>query len=62
MTHSTSIYAGNVRLGTVVAYPGGFRFLPATDAHKPSRKYHATPQAAIPAWARKLMAKAKGKA
>ena len=43
---------GDLRLGNIVKYHDGFRFIPAMDSHKPSRKAHATPDDCIPAWAR----------
>ena len=49
-------------LGNLVSYPDGWRFLPQTDAHKPSRKAWPTPEAAIPRWARNLMDKIQTKA
>jgi hypothetical protein len=53
-----NIWAGDAILGTVVHYQDqGYRFIPRTDAHKPSSKAWPTPQAAIPQWARKLIAR-----
>lgn len=43
-------------IGYVVYRPSapGWFFIPHTTARSPSRKPHATPEAAIPVWARKL--------
>jgi len=30
----------------------GWRFIPWMDSHRPSRKWHATPQDALPRWAK----------
>lgn len=41
-------------VGRVVCSPEGYRYLPNTSAHKPSRKAHPSVLAAIPAWAEKV--------
>ena len=43
-----------LQLGHVTKDPTGYRFLPATCAHKPSRKGWPKPSQCIPAWARKM--------
>ena len=40
--------------GNIIKGPDGFRFLPATTAHKASRKAWPDPKACIPRWARRL--------
>lgn len=53
----TALYAKNgIKIGVIVLYPDGYRFLPRTDARKPSRKGYPTPEACIPCWAAKLAA------
>jgi hypothetical protein len=55
----SKIVAGDTVLGHVVFYRGsGYRFIPATDARKPSRRAWATPQEAVPSWARRMIARA----
>jgi hypothetical protein len=47
--NSTGLTLGNV----VRSLAGGWRFIPATSAPKPSRKAWPTPQAALPQWVTK---------
>ena len=49
------LMAGTLKLGQIVKGCDGYRFLPATSVHKPSRKEWPTPDACIPAWARRML-------
>ena len=50
------VTATGAAIGNIVHYPaeGGWRFLPATTSHRPSRKVWPTANKAIPEWAFKL--------
>jgi len=43
-------------LGNISVCAGGFIFIPATAAHKSSRKIHPTPEASLPRWVRAELA------
>ena len=47
-----------LRYGQIVKYPDGYRFLPATPTHKPSRKAHVEPLHCVPRWVLRAIRKA----
>lgn len=54
------VIINGLHYGNVSKVGSGFVFIPATDAHRTSRKVHATPEACLPRYVRLALAKLEG--